>query len=71
MIRISGLKILDVVKMIDGLELEGVTYTYTGKTQGIQAYLETNADDEELAKERLKKYLKQNAGHLKLYYEVV
>lgn len=71
MIRISGLKIQDVANKINGLVIEDVTYTFTGKVQGIQAYISTDSDDEEKAKDNLKKYLKQNMGYLKLYYEIV
>lgn len=71
MIRVSGPKIQEVVKAIDGIEINNVIYTYTGKTVGIQATFNTNVDDEEFAKDNLKKHLKQSMGHLRIYIEVI
>lgn len=71
MIRVSGPKIQEIVKAVDGKEINEVVYTYTGKTVGIQATFTTNVSDEEFAKDNLKKYLKQNMGHLRIYIEVI
>lgn len=71
MIRVSGPKIQDIVKLVDGKEINGIVYTYTGKTVGIQALFNTNADDEEFAKDNLKKYLKQNMSYLRIYVEAI
>lgn len=71
MIRVSGPKPNEIIEIINGKEIDGVVYTYTGKTTGIQAYFATNAADEGVAKDALKKYMKQNVPHLRLYFEVV
>ena len=71
MIKVSGPKIQDVVKLVDGKEIEGIVYSFTGKMQGIQATFTTNANDEEVAKDLLKKYLKQNMGPYRMYVEVI
>lgn len=71
MIRVSGPKIQDVVKNVDGKEIDGIVYALTGKVQGIQATFTTNANDEEVAKDQLKKYLKQYMGPYRIYVEVI
>lgn len=71
MIRVSSPKIKEFVEMIDGKEIEGVLYRLVGKIIGIQAIFETNAEDEEYAKDSLKVYLKQKYGYLKFYVEVI
>ena len=71
MIRVSGPKIQDIVNKVNGQDINGVVYTFTGKLQGIQATFTTNANDEEFAKDNLKKYLKQNMGPYRVYVEIV
>lgn len=71
MLQVSGAKIKEIVNEINGKEVDGIQYTYTGKMVGIQATFTTNIEDENLAKEKLKKYLKQNMGHLRIYIEVI
>ena len=71
MIRVSGPKIQDIVKNVDGQDINGVVYTFTGKLQGIQATFTANVIDEEFAKDNLKKYLKQNMGPYRVYVEVI
>lgn len=71
MIRVSGPKIQEIVKEISNKNINGIVYTFTGKLQGIQATFAANIDNEETAKENLKKYLKQNMGPYRIYVEVI
>ena len=71
MIKVSGPKIQEVVQKVDGQYINGIVYTFTGKIQGIQATFTTNSENEEIAKDNLKKYLKQNMGPYRMYVEVV
>ena len=52
---------------IDGKEINGVTFKYTGKTIGITASFEHNAKDYESAKQALKTYLKSSDDYAALF----
>lgn len=71
MIRVSGPKISDVTKHLDGRTVSGVTYQAHGKPVGIQVCFCTDAADEQLAKNDLKKHLKEAFPVLRLYIEVI
>ena len=53
-IKVGTTKIKEIIKEIDGKEINGVTFKYTGKTMGITASFEHNANDYESAKQALK-----------------
>lgn len=71
MLRVSSSKIAELAKEMDGLELQGIRLKQEGEVKGIQVLFSTNADDEELAKSVVKKYLKENHPVLRIYVEVI
>lgn len=66
-IKVGTTKIKDIIKEIDGKEINGVTFKYTGKTMGITASFEHNAKDYESAKQALKTYLKSSDDYAALF----
>lgn len=66
-IKVGTTKIKDIIKEIDGKEINGVTFKYTGKTIGITASFEHNAKDYESAKQALKTYLKSSDDYAALF----
>lgn len=71
MLRISSPKVTEVAKELDGIEIEGIHFKKEGESKGIQVLFSTDADDEELAKKVLKKYLKVNHPVFHMYVEVI
>lgn len=66
-IKVGTTKIKDIIKEIDGKEINGVTFKYTGKTIGITVSFEHNAKDYESAKQALKTYLKSSDDYAALF----
>ncbi len=71
MLRVSSSKIADLAKEMDGLEIDGIHLKQEGEVQGIQVLFSTDAEDEEIAKAAVKKYIKVNHPILKTYVEVI
>jgi hypothetical protein len=71
MLRISSGKIKDIINDINGKAIDGITYTNAGEAVGITATFSTDAGDDELAKQTIKKYLKERFPVLRIYVEVV
>ena len=71
MIRISSSKIKEIANDLDGINIDGIHFAQEGEVRGIQAIFANDADDEEVAKAVVKKYLKENYPVLKIYIEVI
>lgn len=71
MLRISSSKINDIVKDIDGAEIEGIEFQKADDIKGLMVTFNHNSNDEELAKDAVKKYLKKKFPVLRIYVEVV
>ena len=66
-IKVGTTKIKNIIKEIDGKEINGVTFNYTGKTMGITASFEHSANNFEDAKNALKAYLKSSEDYAALF----
>ena len=71
MIRISGPKIEKVIDYVDNLKLENNLYKFTGNINGLQATFSCECEDEQEAKEILKKEIKKQFPVLRFYLEVI
>jgi hypothetical protein len=71
MLRISSGKITDIINDINGKTVDGIIYTKAGETTGLMAVFSTDAKDDELAKQTIKKYLKERFPVLRIYVEVI
>jgi hypothetical protein len=71
MLRISSAKILKITDDINGKEVDGITYTKSGEPAGLMATFSAGAADDELAKQIIKKYLKEKYPVLQIYVEVI
>ncbi len=66
-IKVGTTRIKDIIKDIDGKEINGVTFKYTGKTMGIMATFEHNAKDFETAKQALRSFIKASDEYAALF----
>jgi hypothetical protein len=71
MLRVSGPKMTEFAKELDGIEINGIHFKQEGVVQGIQAVFSTDAEDEELAKGAVKAYFKANHPVYRIYVEVI
>jgi len=71
MLRISGPKITEIAKELDGIEIQGINFNQKEEPKGIQVLFLTNADDEETAKSVVKSFLKEKFPVLRIYVEVI
>ena len=66
-IKVGSAKIKDIAKDIDGKTINGVTFKYTGKTMGITAVFEHDANDFETAKQALRSFIKSSDNYAALF----
>ena len=66
-IKVGSAKIKDITKDIDGKTINGVTFKYTGKTMGITAVFEHDANDFETAKQALRSFIKSSDNYAALF----
>ena len=69
-IKIGTSKIAEFTQAIDGKELDGITFTYTGKKSGIYAIFEHNAQTFEEAKKAIKTFAKANDEFSSLFISI-
>ena len=66
-IKVGSAKIKDITKDIDGKTINGVTFKYTGKTMGITAVFEHDANDFEIVKQTLSSFIKSSDDYTILF----
>lgn len=71
MLRVSGPKMVEFAKELDGIEIQGIHLKQEGPVKGIQAIFSTDAGDEELAKSAVKAYFKANHPVYRIYVEII
>ncbi len=66
-IKVGTTRIKDIIKDVDGKNINGVTFKYTGKTMGITATFEHDGKDFDTAKQALRSFIKSSDEYAALF----